>query len=121
MCVARNLGSKYDYYFLTIFSNFSRSDDQDLLDDDQSNFDSQEQESQAWKKETFDWLYSNYYYYIFLQSVMMSHMKFFDPNLFFYVEARDSKQKTQKNLKKMTIQEEIFEFFFTKNFLMSVN
>ena len=53
------------------------------------------------KKHTFDWLYSNYYYYyyIFLQSVMMSHMKFFDPNLFFYVEARDSKQKTQKNLK----------------------
>ena len=47
MCVARKLGSKYDYYFCDQFFSFFRSDDQDLLDDDQSNFDSQEQESQA--------------------------------------------------------------------------
>ena len=53
------------------------------------------------KKHTFDWLYSNYYYYYYIFSPVCDDVPYevFWPQPFFYVEARDSKQKTQKNLK----------------------
>ena len=124
MCVARKLGFECVIDFLDHFLSFLffRSDDQDLLDDDQSNFDSQDQESQAWNEEhNFDWLYSNYYYYYIFSPVCDDvPYEVFWPQTFFYVEARDSKQKTQKNLKN-DHPERNFWIFLLKIFLMSVN
>ena len=105
--------------FCDHFFSFFRSDDQDLLDDDQSNFDSQEQESQAWTEETYFWLIVFklllLLLYFFSSLWWCPIWSFLTPNLFFYVEARDSKQKTQKNLKN-DHPERNFWIFCTKNF-----
>ena len=70
------------------------------------------------KKHTFDWLYSNYYYYyyIFLQSVMMSHMKFFDPKPFFLRRGSWLQAKNPEEFKKWPSRKKFLNFFVLKIF-----